>query len=61
MPDITMCSSEQCPIRQRCYRHEAKPNPYRQAYNDFYDAEKFASRSNVSEYQSCAEFVEIER
>jgi hypothetical protein len=26
MPDITMCSSENCPMRGSCYRSRAKPN-----------------------------------
>ena len=28
MPDITMCSGENCPLRAACYRHTAKPNRY---------------------------------
>lgn len=35
MPDITMCSSEICPKRKSCYRHEAKPSEW-QSYADFY-------------------------
>ena len=23
MPDITMCQSEDCPVRNRCYRNQA--------------------------------------
>ena len=26
MPDITMCSSENCPMRGSCYRSRAKPD-----------------------------------
>lgn len=29
MPDITMCSSENCPMRGSCYRSRAKPDKYR--------------------------------
>ncbi len=25
MPDITMCNNESCPMKLKCYRHEAKP------------------------------------
>lgn len=32
MPDITMCKGQGCPQRSTCYRHIAKPNPYRQSY-----------------------------
>ncbi len=31
MPDITMCSGESCPRRDRCWRHTAKPDS-RQSY-----------------------------
>lgn len=31
MPDITMCSNNKCPIRDKCYRYLAKPSE-RQAY-----------------------------
>lgn len=34
MTDITMCSSENCPIRKDCYRHEAKPDRL-QSYSNF--------------------------
>ena len=26
MPDITMCSSKECPMRSSCYRTRAKPD-----------------------------------
>ena len=26
MPDITMCQNKECPLKDTCYRHEAKPN-----------------------------------
>lgn len=26
MPDITMCSNNNCPVRNTCYRHTAKPS-----------------------------------
>ncbi len=32
MPDITMCQGNDCPIKHKCYRHEAKPSEYRQSY-----------------------------
>lgn len=31
MPDITMCSGENCLVKQNCYRYTAKPN-LRQSY-----------------------------
>ena len=34
MPDITMCSGQNCPIKQSCYRFTAKPSRY-QSYADF--------------------------
>jgi hypothetical protein len=35
MPDISMCMNDACPSRATCYRHEATPNPWRQAYTAF--------------------------
>ena len=32
MPDITMCSGDNCPIRQNCYRFKAEPSKYGQSY-----------------------------
>lgn len=37
MPDITMCKSEDCPLKKKCYRHEAKPSKFWQSYSDFTD------------------------
>ena len=28
MPDITMCKGENCPLKQTCYRYNAKPSDY---------------------------------
>ncbi len=25
MPDITMCSGENCPLKEKCYRYKATP------------------------------------
>jgi len=38
MPDISMCKNKQCPLSQKCYRHEdsgTKPSEYWQSYADF--------------------------
>ena len=36
MPDITMCKNDNCPISNKCYRHEAIPNEYNnQSWNNF--------------------------
>ena len=32
MPDITMCRNQFCPIKDRCYRWTAEPNPRWQSY-----------------------------
>ena len=39
MPDISMCNSVFCPIKDTCYRHEAQPNGHWQAYANF-DAQR---------------------
>lgn len=28
MPDITLCQSHNCPMRETCYRYKAKPSEY---------------------------------
>ncbi len=35
MPDITMCSNDECPKKEDCYRATAKPNPLWQAWATF--------------------------
>lgn len=35
MPDITMCFSENCPMKEKCYRATANPDPFYQSYTDF--------------------------
>jgi hypothetical protein len=32
MPDITMCSGDNCPAKETCYRFTAIPNEWRQSY-----------------------------
>lgn len=32
MPDITMCTGGDCPRREICYRHRAKPSRFIQSY-----------------------------
>jgi len=28
MPDITMCSGKDCPLKETCYRYKAEPSDY---------------------------------
>lgn len=35
MADITKCSTEDCPLVDKCYRKTAVSNPYRQAWSNF--------------------------
>ena len=32
MPDISLCSGNNCNLKDNCYRHKATPTPYRQSY-----------------------------
>lgn len=32
MPDITMCSGNNCELSSTCYRYKVEPTPYRQSY-----------------------------
>lgn len=42
MADISMCDNETCPLKKKCYRHEAIPTiPMWQSYGSFvYDEKK---------------------
>lgn len=35
MPDISLCKNAECPLKYECFRYTAKPNEFRQAYQDF--------------------------
>ena len=35
MPDIMMCSNDECPSRGSCYRFLATPSAHRQSYSKF--------------------------
>ena len=39
--DITLCKGLDCPLKETCFRHTAKPNEFRQSYftNSPYDKE----------------------
>lgn len=32
MPDIAMCKGTDCPFKDKCYRANAKPDPYWQSW-----------------------------
>ena len=56
MPDISMCSNDNCKNNNECFRFRAKPNEYRQAYtiwhieNDGTDCAGFTSIAGWSGY-----------
>tara|TARA_B110000211_G_C13947725_1_gene494663 strand:+ start:219 stop:410 length:192 start_codon:yes stop_codon:yes gene_type:complete len=52
MPDISLCTSEICPMREKCYRSVAKPNEHRQSYSNFDSVINPAG-------DSCGYFMEI--
>jgi hypothetical protein len=35
MPDISMCTNKDCPLKETCYRFKAIPDKYRQSYGGF--------------------------
>ena len=35
MPDVSLCLNELCPLRVKCVRYLAEPDPYRQVYSYF--------------------------
>jgi len=51
MPDISMCKSESCTLKDSCYRYKATPNPYAQSYGDF----------SQDENKKCDDYLEIDK
>lgn len=48
MPDISMCPGNDCPMKEKCWRFTATPDPWRQAFfstppNDGEECEQFWS------------------
>ena len=35
MPDISMCTNEKCPSKEKCYRFMAVPSDWRQSYSEW--------------------------
>jgi len=35
MPDITMCSFEECPLHSKCYRAQAKASSYQSYFTEY--------------------------
>jgi len=38
-PDITMCSGQECPKKDTCFRYLAKPSEYRQSLGLYWENE----------------------
>jgi len=49
-PDITMCSGQECPKKDTCFRYLAKPSEYRQSY--FFD-------TPIKEDGTCEHYWEV--
>lgn len=47
MPDITMCMSEECKLKDHCYRYTAEPSQYRQSYADFFSSSFKDKRNGI--------------
>ena len=60
MPDITMCDNTDCPLRESCYRHTAKPTPIWQSYSRFEPEFVFHDRDGYSEMDvECDYFIPV--
>lgn len=59
MPDITMCTGGNCPLKESCYRYRAVPNKLLQSFMDPpYTQMKI--QSDPEFYTSCSSYIEIE-
>jgi hypothetical protein len=52
MPDITMCSNNECPLKENCYRFKAIPSDW-QSYSSFNPV-----KDNKYQY-TCDHFMKI--
>jgi len=52
MPDISMCSGVDCPLKETCYRNQAKPSKFRQAW--------FADVPYNHEEEKCIHYWKLE-
>lgn len=50
MPDITMCSGKDCPLKETCYRYTATPSEFMQSY--------FIQAPYDKEYETCGHYWE---
>ncbi len=50
MPDITMCSGGDCPLKETCYRYKATPSEFSQSY--------FIEVPYDQEYEACGHYWE---
>lgn len=54
MPDITMCSNNDCPLSESCYRFKCTPNEYWQSYSKFTPTE-------VDDTVECEYYIELDK
>jgi hypothetical protein len=61
MPDITMCGTEDCPLKSRCYRSPAsgtRPTEWRQSWSAFrWQARPLNGAAAAKSLFSCDNFV----
>ena len=55
MPDISMCNGVDCLVKDKCYRHIAKPSEYWQSFFPFYQSDTFKPETG------CGDFIEVKR
>jgi hypothetical protein len=53
MPDITMCDTQDCPLKDTCYRFTATPSEYRQSY--------FLGDPRGEDKKECSYYAPIEK
>lgn len=51
MPDITMCCNYGCPLKEKCYRYRAVPDPYWQSFAMYKPEERVGSPVKVMDAQ----------
>lgn len=56
MPDITLCTNTDCPVRDKCFRYTAEPSEFMQSYSMFYPI-----NDDLGNFQTCNFFIKASK
>lgn len=56
MPDISKCTNDECPLKNKCYRFTCEPSEYQKSYTRF--EPKITTTLDVFTETECDYFIE---